>query len=315
MDNHEPVTFDDTDTDDRYPVELTSSITHLATVETEDVAVIEEDKESFVIKTWEDRMLLDKPVSLLPAYVVFDQQDSFTGYNAVVNDRNAKTYYVGRNYTPVQNRSVREFLEGIVDTYGLDFRTGGYDHGVTWWEFIKPDSSVTMSVNGRDFSTAFRIRVDNSYTGSSSLRLTAGGIIHYCQNAFGLPTKRVKGGMGVEYKVRHTTNAGRMLTEVNEHLPIMVNTYTETLSKKKWNVKPGAVIYNELLELFPDNRVGVRNPAMVGLDLAHSKENWGSDDYNWFMALTNATTYPEKYGLKDTAIEKIRRYHDEAFFV
>jgi hypothetical protein len=306
----------DTGADERIPAD----ISHIAVWEettpvVEDQNVLSTVDEVFEITSWDDRYALDVPVVLLPAYCVLNNVDHWTGYNAVVRPDNGSTYYIGRRYTPVQNKDIRIFLEEFVDTFDLNFVKGSYDHGTTCWEFIKPDVSIPLSVNGKDLSTSFRVVVTNSYDGSTSLWLRVGGLIHYCQNRFGLPKKKKNGGIGIEYKVRHTEKSSRIFDEVSNRIPKMIDIYTNTLEGKRWGVMPETVIHGKLEELFPRTSTGTVNTTMVALELARSRENWGSDDFNWFMALTNATTYPQNYGLTSTAVDKIVKFTDETFLV
>lgn len=316
MESHtalDPITS--SDGDDRFPSDL-SSVSGASWEdigESESSTDLESTSEHIHITDWSDRYKIDRPVDLLPTYVVQNGLDTYTGYNAVVSRDNGITYYIGKRYKPVQNKDINTFLEKLSDDLELTFGGATYEEGRTTWKFLLPKVGASFKINGRELSTTFALTVSNSYTGGSSLSVRAGGIIHYCQNAFGLPTKRKAGGIGVEYRARHSESVMALLDEASENIPKMTELYLKAHENTKWNVKPEAIILNELIDLFPSNKDGILNPAVVGLKLARAKENWGTDDFNWYMALTNATTYPERYGLTPTAVEKVRHYHDESF--
>lgn len=257
------------------------------------------------------RQMMAVDVVKIPIYIKPPQYDDVVwahGFHAVAH--NDHVFSVGREYQPVQNSSIIEQLDTIQEKLGLQFIDGMYDgRGVFQWRFRKPDHVVRIQPQGTDrvFETEFQVTVKNSYDMSTSLEFRIGGFIRYCQNIFGLPTKFVKGGIGVLQSHKHSKSAPRLVSTIVENSDLLMASF-DTLQKKTWGTLPLPLIHERIEKAFPTNPKTQRKHMVAALiDSKVENEKFMGGDFDYFMAITNMTTFPDKYGLLVSHHEKLEK--------
>lgn len=262
-----------------------------------------------LVKDVDDLDYMDRPVTVQNAvFESFSDGVVETGYQAIVDNETLDTYYVGRNYSILQNKDINSLVRHMIREFDMDLHSAFFDRGRSTWELVKPDCSVPFRVGEKDMNTEFRMRIQNSYTGGQSFQAEMGGLVTYCQNLFGMPTSYAKNGVGYMVRQKHTASIEKVTEKMMEQIPVFMETYKTHVEGKVWNSRPEGKITEDLKKLFPDTKLG-QHRVMTAAMLARSDEKWGAADFNWFMALTNMTSFPEKYGLAESHIEKLEKYH------
>lgn len=145
-------------------------------------------------------------------------------YTTVRNDPNGKQTplsTVGNTYHPLQNNTVFELLQQIVDDSGATFTAAGHTHGGRR-TFVKMALPEGLKIGGLD-PVETSLVAFNSHDGSGMLTIVPTAIRLFCTNQFpALKNSEVK------FKARHTTGALNVgLDQIRTSLDLMFTSLDE----------------------------------------------------------------------------------------
>lgn len=237
------------------------------------------------------------------------------------NPDTLESFYISKtdSYRPYPNTDlIEKVIYPMIEDHGFKFITGIYNNGTTLFRLKVPNTQASLQVtkpNGDKilFPTDMVATIRNSYNGSVALSLQAGGMISICQNLFGLPTRQMKGGLQVSVTRKHVGDVSGFVGEAMDVLPILSSSYKTITEGKNWEVHSGEQVWQDLCTTF---KCTEDNPRPF-LSLAKYKaetEKHGTEDFDWFMALTNVTTFAEKYHLRGSNLSKLEDFTSSYFF-
>lgn len=127
---------------------------------------------------------------------------------------------VGNKYHPLQNGTVFNLLQDIVDSSGAVFHTGGHTHGSkrTFVKMLLPDTATIPGTGGGGDPIQQSLVAFNSHDGSGKLIIVPTATRLFCTNQF--PALK---GSEVKFTAKHTTGALDVgLDVIRESLGVML---------------------------------------------------------------------------------------------
>jgi phage/plasmid-like protein (TIGR03299 family) len=127
-----------------------------------------------------------------------------TVFTNPVNNKITPIGVVGKDYTPIQNESMTEFAEAIVDESGAHFETAGSlrNYSQTFLTMKLPRTMVLQGLDGREDVSEWYLSIFNSHNGSSSLVSTISNVRVVCANTQDANLAGAKS----KFKVQHSKN-------------------------------------------------------------------------------------------------------------
>ncbi|QPE04144.1 DUF932 domain-containing protein [Microbacterium schleiferi] len=119
---------------------------------------------------------------------------------------------VGGTYTPIQNEAHAELLDAVLDTADAKWEAAGASHGGkrTFMTMRLPED---IMVGGKD-AVGLHLVAFNSHDGSSSFKFAVTPVRVSCTN---MQSAALRGAKS-KFSIRHTSGAGRALSEAREAL-------------------------------------------------------------------------------------------------
>ncbi len=241
-----------------------------------------------------------------PLYVVDDstQYKQIEHYGVQVGD---EVVYIGKNYEIIQNEDVaNEILNFIKSTSYQVHNIRSVNNRRFDVTLVDQNAIVTIG-NEPAYKTAI---ITNSYDGSARFSVTFGVNIQICGNG----ARATKPVDGLVFK--HTNNQidfSRMYKSAD--------TLDRVLEKfnQSWdlNGEVSRANFNKLTAIFPKKTNGDQHDLSTALAMKaheHVTENNYPPNFALFMAVTNMTTYPDRYNMSDNYALRLEQKTTEVFF-
>lgn len=217
-----------------------------------------------------------------------------TVFDNPVNDKTMPIGVVGERFCPIQNESMAEFGDALVDESGSHWETAGSlrSYSQTFMTMKLPKSMVLQGANGTDL-TEWYVALFNSHDGSSSMFGITTGIRVVCANTAGAAIR----GAQSRFSVRHTKGYKGAVQQAREALKITFG-YEEAFEAEAQAMMNAHFDFEEMKEFSHDllkvsvdadegdtatrrrNEAGsilklfVESPAIAGTPIANTR--WGA---------------------------------------
>ena len=226
-----------------------------------------------------------------------------SGRKAIVLEQSPNdVLYVGTNYEVIQNEELVPVIENIQK------RTGYEVHR------IRSSASKRFSVELRSDDPNLKIGhepaypsivIGNSYDGSSKVTFNYGIVIQVCTN--GATVTKSINGLVQKHTGKIDFNYERLLEEYAS-----LSKALSGFNDKHFDAGSDVALGNmkRLASIFPDTTKKLPHPmaeALAERAEAEMKTNGYPANFALFMAATNMTTYPDRYGLATSYIPQLER--------
>jgi phage/plasmid-like protein (TIGR03299 family) len=127
-----------------------------------------------------------------------------TVFTNPVNKKITPIGVVGGKYTPIQNESMSDIAEAIVDESGAHYETAGSlrNYSQTFLTMKLPRTMVLTGLDGREDISEWYLSIFNSHNGSASLMATINNIRVVCANTQDV---NIAGAKSI-FKIQHSKN-------------------------------------------------------------------------------------------------------------
>lgn len=236
------------------------------------------------------------PVEMKPLHFIDDMGDQIeTAHKALVDTRNEDILYVGTGYSPIKNETILEALIPILDS-GFKFQ----DIRVTnrrRFEFNLVHREKTFTIHNEE--AYLRLKITNSYDGSSALQAIFGAYIQICSN----------GATAGKASILKMVHKGSASTDISHALASFTEGQTrvmELFQRKEWTVQEPEQLSRMLDTLTKDipdlaNRLPHPTKALINSKFIEEHEVYPQNpEFALFMAATDIATHGHKIGVPYT---------------
>ena len=141
-----------------------------------------------------------------------------TVFDNPINGKVTPIGVVGERYTPIQNESMTDFSNALVDESGSHFETAGSlrNFSQTFITMKLPKHMVLTDLDGRTDQTDWYLALFNSHDGSSSMFAITTTVRVVCANTASFAISGAKN----KFSVRHTSGYRNSVQEARETLKL-----------------------------------------------------------------------------------------------
>jgi hypothetical protein len=244
------------------------------------------------------------PVSTVPlGYNLSGEFKNIDRVGVLRQDTNEIMYVGSNNYKLVKNEDIMLALDPL-------FRSG-YEgvkvrniHGKRFMFELRTEAFEDLTIN--NYPCVGRIRVCNSYDGSTALTLQFGVYIQVCSNGLCVPAHVFTGNIDVKYK--HTTYTPEDITSWIHNSTIGAMPFIRKSLE--------GIVFHEgscdrklqrIADLLPKPSKGIHPiiEALINQTRNEIQEHKSNENFGLFMALTNMATFPDKYGIAASYVETL----------
>lgn len=259
----------------------------------------------------EPKMLIDSkdfasamfPVSLRPVGIMVADEFTSIGRNAVYRQDTGDTLYIGSGgYNLIKNEDIVLGLEPLYLAGYEKVKVRNINNKKFMFE-LKSEAFEDLRIN--DYPCVARVRVCNSYDGSTSLSLQFGVYIQVCGNGLCVDAKTFTGNIELSY--RHTKAAPDDIAEwINNSTVGAMPMIRKRLESLVFNNQGNSAKWRSIAKLLPTPRGGGFHPLIekLGEETRKSMVKYDcNEDFALLMAATNMATYPDVHGISPTYVE------------
>jgi len=243
----------------------------------------------------------------VPLYVLSNNEYKPVKQQGIQIEGTEEIIYVGKSYQIIQNEDIAtQLLKFIQDTSYEVLNVRSVNNTRFDVTLIDRKSLITIG-NEPAYKTAI---VTNSYDGSVRLSATFGVNIQICGNG----ARATKPIDGLVFKHTNSNIDFSGIYKSAGTLDRVVEKFNE-----KWdlNGEVSHANFNKLTSVFPKKANGDQHDLVTALAVKaheHVTENNYPPNFALFMAVTNMTTYPDRYGMTDSYTLRLEQKTTEVFF-
>ena len=225
------------------------------------------------------------------------------GYTGVLDVKRNVILYAGKDYSIIRNEEIVKALQPAFESGYRLVRVRNFNNTKFQIDLENKSVSSVIVVGDRELPVHGRVRINNSYDGSLAFSLQMGYWVEICGNG------AIAGDI-LAYKRKHNKN-NECVEHIEQGLKVLTNeTLGKSISKlnRLWTIDPNEAkgMFNKIVEGIPDPKDGM-HPVKSQLLSRISQEfaEYRNDVFALYMAVTNMTTYPTKYGLAPSYLQKL----------
>lgn len=234
-------------------------------------------------------------------------EESDSGYKGILDVSRSSMLYIGTNYQLIHNRSILEAIEKNKDEIkGLELDRIRVINR-RQFEFRLLNKGLVFSCGTED--SCIGLTIINSYDGSTSFKVTGSLYIYTCGNGAKLSiseTSVTRKHVGVELDIINSIIGSMKNLEKLQH-KVETKIWHNDLPRLKEQFK-------EIKKIFPAKE----NKPHQSLNIIDQQFRHNSvkmdKEFALFMALTNITSYPDKYDIGTSYVRAIENKIDNVFF-
>jgi len=217
-------------------------------------------------------------------------------------DREEMLYVGSSNYKLVKNEDIVLALEPLYQA-GYEQVKVRSIHGKRFMFELQTEVFDDLTING--FPCRSRIRICNSYDGSTALTLQFGVYIKICGNGLCVDPDVFVGNVDLRYK--HGSSTPSNITNWIHNSTIAAMPFVRNaISSYIFPDGPCDANLQRIAKMIPTPSKGKIHPVIETL-ISATKSSMGeyesNENFALFMALTNMATYPDRYAIAPSYVE------------
>lgn len=195
------------------------------------------------------------------------------------NDNNEFLGAVGARYTPIQNKTLFDFIDGIIDGDGVHYETAGV-LGKGERVFVMANVGAYDVLGTGDVHNTYLLGVgSHDGTMSQTFKMTETRVV--CQNTLNIALS----GKGESITAKHTANGERKLTEAMRLLrstQVTAKSVAETMNELAQRKVDTKIVANTLAKVFNIKSLDDKMPTQTLNQVLKVQELFESNDNNAF---------------------------------